>query len=223
MLIVSVLGFVFGFVGSMPVAGPIAILVFGRGLEGRMRSGVYLALGAAIAESVYAYFAYWGFSELLAGHSWIEPVTRTVAAVLLVGLGLHFTFGRKKTQEIDPELIQQRKNAGNKRSFLLGFTITALNPALIATWSAAVTTLHSFDAVDFAPKHALPFSIGVLGGIATWFTILLVLLGRFRGRFQRQTLDKMVRAMGVFLVLLGLYFGLKLVMTLTAAGPVPHA
>jgi len=222
MLTVALLGFVFGFVGSMPVAGPIAILVFGRGLEGRLRSGVYLAIGAAIAESVYAYFAYWGFSELLSHNRWIEPVTRTVAAVLLIGLGLHFTFGRKKTQDIDPELVEQKKNVGNKRSFLLGFTITALNPALIATWSAAVTTLHSFDAVDFAPKHALPFSVGVLFGIAVWFSILLVILGRFRGRFQRTTLDKMVRAMGVFLVLLGLYFALKLVTGLSGLN-VPKA
>jgi threonine/homoserine/homoserine lactone efflux protein len=214
MLTVALLGFVFGFIGSMPVAGPIAILVFGRGIEGRMRSGVYLAVGAAIAESIYAYFAYWGFSELISANRWVEPVTRTVAAVLLIGLGLHFVFGRKKTQEIDPELVEQKKNVGNKRSFLLGFTITALNPALIATWSAAVTTLHSFDAVDFAPKNALPFSGGVLVGIATWFTILLVILQRFRGRFQRQTLDKMVRAMGVFLILLGLYFGLKLLVGL---------
>jgi threonine/homoserine/homoserine lactone efflux protein len=222
MLTVALLGFVFGFVGSMPVAGPIAILVFGRGLEGRLRSGVYLAFGAAIAESVYAYFAYWGFSELLTHHRWIEPVTRTAASVLLIGLGLHFTFGRKKPQELEPELADDRKNVGNKRSFLLGFTITALNPALIATWSAAVTALHSFDAVDFAPRHALPFSGGVLLGIATWFTILLVLLGRFRGRFSRQTLDKMVRAMGVFLVLLGLYFGLKLIAGLAALN-VPKA
>src|SRR5687768_3425522 len=106
MLTVALLGFVFGFVGSMPVAGPIAILVFGRGLEGRMRSGVYLAVGAAIAESIYAYFAYWGFSELLTHHRWIEPVTRTVAAILLIGLGLHFVFGKKKSQEPDPELMQ---------------------------------------------------------------------------------------------------------------------
>jgi threonine/homoserine/homoserine lactone efflux protein len=216
MLTVALLGFVFGFIGSMPVAGPIAILVFGRGLEGRFRSGVYLAIGAAIAESVYAYLAYWGFSELLSLHPWVEPVTRTVAAVLLIGLGLHFTFGRKKTQEIDPELVEQKKNVGNKRSFLLGFTVTALNPTLIATWSGAVTALHSFDAVDFAPRHALPFSVGALFGIAVWFTMLLLILGRFRGRFSRTTLDKMVRAMGVFLILLGLYFGVKLLIGLTA-------
>lgn len=217
MLAASLLGFVFGFVGSMPVAGPIAILVFSRGLEGRLRSGVYLACGAAIAESIYAYFAYWGFSELLSHHRWIEPVTRTVAAVLLVGLGLRFVLspGRKSEPELSP--LEARKNVGNKRSFLLGFTITALNPALIATWSAAVTTLHSFDIVSFSPSHALPFSVGVLLGIASWFVILLGVLGRFRGRFQRQTLDKMVRVMGVFLIVLGLYFGVKLVASLYGA------
>jgi threonine/homoserine/homoserine lactone efflux protein len=45
------LGFAFGFVGSIPVAGPIAALVLSRGLEGRARSALSLAAGAALAEA----------------------------------------------------------------------------------------------------------------------------------------------------------------------------
>ena len=36
---------------------------------------------------------------------------------------------------------------GNKRSFLLGLTITALNPTLIATWGAAVAAVHSCEVI----------------------------------------------------------------------------
>lgn len=215
MLLAILLGFVFGFVGSMPVAGPIAILVFGRGLEGRLRSGIYLATGAAIAESIYAYLAYWGFSELLSLHRWIEPASRAVAAVILIALGLRFMLSRSKH---DPALPPVPENVGNKRSFLLGFTITLLNPALIATWGAAVTTLHSFDVVAFSPAQALPFSFGVLLGIAAWFAVLLTMLGRFRGRFQRSTLDRLLRVMGFFLLCLGLYFGVRFALSLQAFG-----
>ena len=44
-----VIGFALGFAGSMPVGGPVAILVFTRGVQGRFRSGVDVSLGAAIA------------------------------------------------------------------------------------------------------------------------------------------------------------------------------
>jgi threonine/homoserine/homoserine lactone efflux protein len=207
MLAAILLGFVFGFVGSMPVAGPIAVLVFGRGLEGRLRSGVYLALGAAIAESVYAYVAYWGIGALLTSHRWIDLTSRALAAVILIVLGARFAFVRNRQERA--EVASERPNVGNKRSFLLGFTITALNPALIATWSAAVTTLHSFDVVSFEAKDALPFSLGVLAGIGAWFSLLLFFLGRFRGRFQRSTLDRIIQVMGYFLIALGLYFAVK--------------
>lgn len=215
MVIAALLGFAFGFVGSMPVAGPVAILVVGRGIEDRLRSGVYLALGAAIAESAYAYFAYWGFSELLTRYGWIEPLSRALAAVILIALGLRFTL-KHMTPEARPEGADL--NVGNKRSFLLGMTITALNPALMATWGAAVTMLHSLDVVVFTQASALPFSIGVCVGISSWFTLLLVLLSRHRGRFQPGTLAKLVRVMGGFLILLGLWFAFRFVEFLRSSG-----
>jgi len=225
MLAASILGFICGFIGSMPVAGPIAVLVFRRGIDGRLRSGAYLAGGAAIAESVYAYFAYWGFTELLTHHRWIEPVSRAVAAVILIALGVRFIVSPTR-KSFDPGEEPERKNAGNKRSFLLGLTISAMNPALLATWpafialtSALITSLPGLESVRFAPAHALSFAFGVLSGIVSWFAILLLLLARFRDRMANTTLDKLVRGMGVFLIVLGLYFGVKVIANLTAVTP----
>ena len=214
MLTALLIGFVFGFIGSMPVAGPIAILVFGRGLQNRARSGVYLAVGSAIAESVYAYLAFWGFSALLAQYPWIEQVSRGVAAVILTALGLRFALARPGPTD-EPQLPIQ--NAGNKRSFLLGMTITALNPTLMVTWGMAVTALHSFNLVSFDAVRALPFSLGVWMGISAWFTVLLLLLARFKDRFHRSTLENAVRAMGLLLTVLGLAFAVKFFMYLHAA------
>ncbi len=74
MLSALLAGFLFGFIGSMPVAGPIAGLVLSRGLQGRFASGANIAVGAALAEAAYACLAFWGFSTLLADHGWIDPL-----------------------------------------------------------------------------------------------------------------------------------------------------
>ena len=48
-------------------------------------------------------------------------------------------------------------------------------------------------------------------GITGWFTLLLWLLTRFKGRFERATLDRMVRMMGLLLVGLGIFFAVRFV------------
>jgi threonine/homoserine/homoserine lactone efflux protein len=183
----------------MPVAGPIAVLVLGRGLEDRSRNGLFIALGAGIAESVYAYLAFWGFSAFLTSYPWIERVARGAAAVMLIALGIHFY--RKQP---DRKPVERPSNVGNKRSFFLGFTITALNPTLIATWTFTVTTVYSFGIVTFNPLNAFPFSFGAFSGIVLWFATMLYLLKRFRSKFAGAGLDRLLRVMGLILIAAGL-------------------
>ena len=208
MVAAALLGFTFGFVGSMPIAGPIAILVFGRGLEDRARSGIYVAAGAAVAESAYAYLAFWGLSELITQHEWLEIASRGAGSLILVALGLHFV-RRRAGPEVTFRAVDP--GVGNKRSFFLGFTITALNPTLMATYTAAVTTVYSMQILTFDARGALPFAVGTCLGVTIWFAVLLLLLARFRSRFRPETLDRVIRVMGVGLIALGLVFAYRFI------------
>jgi len=203
MLTAALVGLFFGFLGSIPVAGPISLLVLAYGLEGRVRNGIFLAVGAALAESVYAYLAFWGFGALLARLTWIEPVSRGLAAALLITLGVRF-LRRRPPPEALPQLSPP--GAGNVRSFFLGVAITGFNPTLMVTWLAAVTLLRASDLVDFGAEGALAFSMGVAAGIAAWFGVLLTLLVRYRQRFSSSLLNRMLQAMGAALILLGVVF-----------------
>lgn len=207
MLHALVIGFLLGYCGSIPVAGPVSILVFGRGLQDRQQSARYLAAGSALAESVYAYLAFWGFGALLGSVPWIEPITRGAAAIILTVLGLRFAFRPPGNEPSDPDKAPSA--GGNKRNFLLGITITALNPTLMATWTVAVTTLPTLGFESFGQDRALPFSFGVCTGIVVWFVTLLWLLGRYKGRFQRSTVERIVRIMGLLLTALGLFFAYR--------------
>lgn len=205
MLLAALIGFGFGFVGSMPIAGPIAVIVFARSLDARYRSALGVGLGCAIAESVYATLAFFGFSALLAEHAWIEPVSRGVAAAILLGLGLSFLL-RKPTGEAPAE-----RGAAGARSFLLGLSITALNPTLIATWTGAVTTLAGTGAVAVDAGLAPAFGLAAGLGIFSWYLVLVVLVRRFRDRFRRETLDRVLRVFGVFVMGVGVWFAIRLI------------
>jgi threonine/homoserine/homoserine lactone efflux protein len=206
----AILGFAFGFVGSVPIAGPIAVLVLRRGLEDRAKSALYLASGAAVAEGGYAYLAFWGFAEYLTRYAWIEPVSRVAGALILTGLGLRFV----RRPDAEPPRTAPGRRAGRKRSFLLGLTITALNPALIVGWTAAVTALYSLGVVHFDPAAALPFSLGACAGVTVWFASLLGLLQRFRARLSSEALGRLMRSTGVILIVLGLGVAVRLVVQL---------
>jgi len=204
LILAAVIGFLFGFVGSMPVAGPIAALVFARALQGRMRSGLHIAIGGAVAEAAYAALAFWGFAELLGQYPWIQQVANGAAAVILTVLGVVFI--RHRGTEPAEATDLERPGSG----LLLGFTVTALNPTLIATWAAAAATLMSTGLVAFEGSHALPFSLGALVGIVLWFAILLKLVAHFRERFSYASLARVIRGMGWGLVAIGAWFAWRL-------------
>ena len=209
MLIAIVIGFLFGFVGSMPVAGPIAALVLARSLAGRFRAGLAISAGAAVAESAYAFLAFWGFSTLLLRYPVILPVSRGAAAVILVTLGTLLAW-RPPEMSTRDEPVRDRLTG----SLLLGFSITALNPTLIATWTAAAATLASTGLLRLTPDLALPFALAACAGIVVWFWLLVAGVRRFKDRFRAETLSKVVRVIGVALVGLGLWFAWLLVRSL---------
>jgi hypothetical protein len=57
-LVTALLGLAFGFVGSIPVAGPISALVLYRGLDRRYKAATFIGVGGAVAEGAYAFLSF---------------------------------------------------------------------------------------------------------------------------------------------------------------------
>ncbi|HEX4449007.1 MAG TPA: LysE family transporter [Polyangiaceae bacterium] len=203
-LAICVMALVFGFVGSMPLAGPIAILAVARATRGRYGEALRVGLGAAVAEGIYASVAFWGFTTFLARHAIVVPISHGTTALVLVGVGVRFVFWRPAEGiETAPE-----NKAG---TVLFGFTVSAVNPTLLLTWSAAVAFLYSRGLHEPPALYALPFGVFAAAGIAGWFTTLAALFKRYGAKVPRAGLTWVVRSMGLLLVVLGLWSGVKLV------------
>jgi threonine/homoserine/homoserine lactone efflux protein len=205
-LLTVLVGFAFGYLGSMPVAGPISVLVLHLGLAHDPRHALHVAVGGAVAEGLYALVAFWGLSTVLAAYPVILPASRLVGALLLLALGLVMVLRRVRgASPAEPP----RPGRGRKRSLALGFLVTALNPTLIVTWSAAVGALHATGLVDMERKAALPFAGSVAVGIIAWFLTLLWLVAKWRTRMSLAAMTRFMKLMGAALVAAGAWMAVR--------------
>jgi len=206
MALALLVGFAFGYLGSMPVAGPISVLVLHLGLAHEGRRAFHLALGGALAEGGYALLAFWGLSAALARYPLLLPATRALGALILLGLGVAMLAHRVKGAT---PRTQPGPGAGRKRSFVLGFLVTALNPTLVVTWTAAVAALHATGLLAMDRAQALPFAAAACAGILAWFATLLGLIRRFQRNLGAAALARFRRIMGAGLVLLGAWMAFR--------------
>jgi threonine/homoserine/homoserine lactone efflux protein len=194
-----------GFVGSMPLTGPVAALIVSRSAEKQYGEATRVGLGAAVAEALYAGLAYFGFATFFGRHPLVLPIARAVSAVVLVGTGVAFAFWHPKTGRA----ATQRH--GKARGWLLGFSASALNPMLLFTWTGAVSILYGHG---LAPRDALApavFGTGAGVGIGCWQLVLIALFRKTGSRLPRRVLTWMIRIMGGVIAIAGLYSGFEFV------------
>ena len=160
----TLVGFLFGFIGSMPISGPISLLVFHRGLHARYRDGLAIGLGGAIVEGIYCGLAIYGLTALLEGFTFLEPVAKGMGILLVLGLGLYFMIAHQENREESP--FAQRVASNWMGQFFLGFSVAALNPTLIFTWSMTAAMLYSLADLTFETHELIAFATSVVIGIA---------------------------------------------------------
>lgn len=211
MLAALLVGFVLSFLGSIPIAGPIAVIIVSKALDHRNRAAFFISIGASVAEAIYAFLAFWGFSAVLGKYPSLQPVSRLIGCVILIALGVYLAVRKPKSKEAAQ--AKDQSNAVGVRNVLLGFTMTVVNPTLIVTWTAAVGAAHSTGLLRMHPSDAFTFSLGVCAGIITWFSLLLVLLGRFKEKVGPDTLNKVIRYIGIALIVVGAAFAIRVLVT----------
>jgi threonine/homoserine/homoserine lactone efflux protein len=156
-LTISIAGLLAGFIFSMPIAGPISILIVSNALKGRLRYCNFVSLGASIADFIYVFIAVFGLTNL---YSYYKPA---IPYIFLAGSVLFFFLGYKLIQtNVDIEHLENRNPLSEKiekkerGGFYTGFMINALNPTLFI---GALTS--SFFVITFVTS--MGFQTGGLG------------------------------------------------------------
>jgi len=198
----ALLGFVLGWLGSMPIGGPVSLFVFKRGATGRYRDGILLSIGAAVAEAAYCAAALYGYELLMDRWPMARPVFAILGALVMIALGIHFM--RSKHFEADDAPVPPVPS-GWARDLALGFTMVGLNPSVMVNWLAALAALHAIGIAPPADGDRLILVGGVAVGIVAWFSTLIWLLHHGRSWIRPIAFDRTLRAFGGGLCALGLY------------------
>ena len=198
-MIAAVLGgTILGFIASMPIAGPISLLVFHRGMLARYREGWAIGLGGAIPEGIYCALAILGVSAIRERFIFLDPFAKGLGILWLFAIGLYFVLGRQK--HIETGSVAKPSGPQWAGPFCLGLSISTLNPTFFFTWSATATMLYSITNLTFNISEGIVFATSVVVGTAVWFGVLLALLRRWRERFPLWMLHRVIRGIGVVLI-----------------------
>jgi len=210
---VCLVAFFVALLGSIPMAGPVAVLVLSRAAGKKFDEALRIAIGSAVAEGCYAALAFWGINTFLAKHKAIIPVSHAVTALVLAGLGVRFVFWKAKDER------EEKREKGSKKYGPLfeGFAFTAINPTLLLTWSGATTVLYARGILKpHAPSWlTAPYGVCACLGVVAWWVLVTFLMRKYEDKFKRSLLTWVVRGVGIFLIFLGVWSGVELVLLLT--------
>jgi len=136
-------GLILGFVGSIPIAGPISALVLERTLAGQPSRARGIGIGAALAESAYATVAFIGMGEVASRYPNLMAAAKVFGVIVLLVVAALLL--RERDAAIETSPVRARVAHEERRALAhgigAGFTIAILNPTLIATWSTTTATL----------------------------------------------------------------------------------
>jgi threonine/homoserine/homoserine lactone efflux protein len=152
----SIAGILAGFIFSMPIAGPISILITSNAFKGRLRYCNLVNIGASFGDFVYVFIAVFGLSKLYTFYKPVIPYIFTFGAILLFFLGFKIFRTKIDIEHLeDKSHLSEKIRKKEKGAFYTGFMINLLNPTLFIGWLTSSLLVISFIA-------ALGFNTGGL-------------------------------------------------------------
>lgn len=178
--------------------GPDFIAVTSNALTSRSR-GLGVAIGTAIACSIWASLAMFGFGLLLTQFAWLYEAIRLIGAAYLIFLGAKMLLGARRPHSALQVATPRSTSSSPVRT---GFTVGMTNPKTAAFFGSLFVTILPTD----VPALIQGVAVVIVAAVALgWFGLLAILFSTPRVRAAYATLRRPIDAlMGTLLVGLGL-------------------
>lgn len=127
----SIAGLLAGFIFSMPIAGPVSILITSNAFKGKLRYCNLVTLGASLADFTYVFIAVFGLTRLYSLYKPAIPYILSAGSLFFFYLGYKIIRTKIDIEHLEDKshLAEKIKNR-DKGAFYTGFMINFLNPTL---------------------------------------------------------------------------------------------
>lgn len=177
LITISIIGLLAGFLFSMPIAGPISILITSNALKGRLKYCNLLTVGAAIADFVYVLIAVYGITNLFSAYRGVIPYILGFGAIFVFYVGVRIIRTKFDPEHIDEkQRLADEQEKKHKGALYAGFMLNILNPTLFFGWLVS-----SFVALSFAAS--LGFDTG---GLSTFVDQSLNKIEKIEGNIREK-------------------------------------
>jgi threonine/homoserine/homoserine lactone efflux protein len=142
---ISIVGLLTGFIFSMPIAGPISILITTNAFKGRLRYCNLVSIGSSLGTFTYAFLAVYGLAKLYRLYQPAIPYLLTIGSVFLVFLGYRIFRTKFDIEQLEEQShINEKIKKKHTGGFYTGLIINFLNPTLFIGWLTSTFLVISF-------------------------------------------------------------------------------
>jgi threonine/homoserine/homoserine lactone efflux protein len=142
---IAIVGLMSGFILSMPIAGPISILITTNAFKGRLRYCHLVTIGASFGTFTYAFLAVFGLSKLYRFYQPAIPYIFILGSVILLLIGYRIFITKYDLEHFgDESHLNEKIKKKQIGGFYAGFIINFLNPTLFIGWLTSTFLVISF-------------------------------------------------------------------------------
>ncbi len=147
LITMSIAGFLTGFIFSMPIAGPVSIIITSNALKGRKRYCNLFNAGASLGDFIYVFIAVFGLTKLYTYYKPVIPYIFSFGSLMLIFLGYKIYMTKIDIEHLEEKVHISGKIKDKERgAFYTGFMINFLNPTLFIGWLTSSLLVISFIA-----------------------------------------------------------------------------
>jgi threonine/homoserine/homoserine lactone efflux protein len=146
LITISCVGCAVGFIFSMPIAGPVSVLITSHGLRGELRYCFTATLGAAIIDMLVCFIAVHGATKVLGLYAAVVPYALIAGAGFLFIIGMRIVRARFDFTHMDVKQtgVMRFWKLQEKNGFWTGLLLNASNPSLFFGWLTSSFIIISF-------------------------------------------------------------------------------
>jgi threonine/homoserine/homoserine lactone efflux protein len=143
---VFIIGIIAGLIFSMPVVGPINVLIVSNALKGRLRYCMRTAIGASIIEFIYVIIIIYGITTLYEYYRPLIPYLLLAGALALLFFGYRTFKTKFDISDMDESNVAKiaKDKIINKGGMRTGIIINLTNPSLFLGWVTSTFIIFSF-------------------------------------------------------------------------------
>lgn len=200
MLWLFFVGVLAGALTGVPI-GPVNVAVIDTAYRHNLRRALFVALGGAVADGMFAALGVMGVTKILQQHPMVPPSLKIASGIILLTYGI-LTIRTKPVAPAHTSAPRARTASEDSWSgFFHGFGLICLNPAALITWTLLLGT---FVPAATSRQEGIAVALGVLLGSLIWFSFVAYLADHGKNLLGEKA-AWIPRVVGALLVLYSVY------------------